>query len=428
MSVLTYGEGANALAFGSEGWLSLGWDQGEWMDPTRTDAMGVHFMIAGQCIFNGLIPPLAKNGGVNPIFPADDAYGAIERFNATKGEYIQPASAAATIRNLGYFMQPRQTLRFTVNGVNMLPQTSRADANNGPKPLRCNFKQINESSFLVDLAIEAWFCETKPNQAGGKILSHRWTETASYDRHFYTSKTRRGKLIISSETDPSQLAIGGIDGLRESLITTSIDASFIREGGSEYTLGPTGLELDYRCGPDVEQFRMCPDGTTQSDGKMNVKSQRMGSPGRLQNCWVRLRGPKTAASAPRNLIQTATKICYQKLRLNGGFFPTEATFEEDLWHNEVMVSMAGWCKPKNVQDQKWLTLEQSMQGFGQTVTGQVGLRPPDPGTRGTANVLLHAAAYHDPRLAQTLNRKDNSVSEDGAPPFGSGFTITIPGG
>jgi hypothetical protein len=128
------------------------------------------------------------------------------------------------------------------------------------------------------------------------------------------------------------------------------------------------------------------------------------------------------------MIKTATVIAYQKCKLNGGFFPNKADFKENLWNNEVMVSLSGMCKPANAKDKKWLTLEESMKGFGQTVKFQVGNKSPDPGTRGTADVLLHAAAYHDPRLKQILERKTNSLNDSDGDAFGEALTINVPGG
>jgi len=218
-----------------------------------------------------------------------------------------------------------------------------------------------------------------------------------------------------------------IDSLRETLITTSIDKGCIRESSS-YVVSESGLEMSYVCGPDVEQFRMVPDGTTFADGECNITSQRMGTPGRFQTCWCLLQGPKRTESEPAKLVRTALAISYSKLRLNGGFFPTKADFKEKLWRNEVMVALTGFCRPPKQKDARQiLSLQEAMRGFGQVVPLQVGTKSPDPGTRGTANFLLHAAAFHDPRLAQTLNRLTNTV-KDGGTGFGTAIDTSTPGG
>ena len=378
MSILTY----NSVTAGPDGWLTLQFTNEAVMDPSGTDMECMKLAVSGHCY---LTSPWAPMSAVNNI-----------------GK--NPAEALPTLRLTTKFMEQRRSLSFKINGVELVPSTSTVDARNGPHPLRFNVLEITERAFLVDLAIESHWAEGTALSEGGVILSHRWREESLVDRHFLTKKSRKGRIAVSSATFNSSSNKNGLDNLRDTLTNCSIPKGFIRMN-SRYTVEESGLVMGYEH-QDEEQFRMCPDGSTEADGEMAVTTQRQGSPGRMQTCWVMLRGPKKVESEPAKLIKTAIAICYSKLRLNGGFFPIKAEFKEKLWRNEVFVALTGFCKTPL----KLLDLQDSLKGFGKVVPLQIGERSPNPGSRGTAELILHAAAYHDPTLAQALNQEDNTVN------------------
>lgn len=355
------------------------------MDPSGTDMECVKISISGHCYITApWVPQLTLEGANSP------------------GKTVQIMRASSK------FFEQRKTLSFIHGGVELIPTTSTVDARNGPHPLRFNILEITDKAFLVDLAIESHWAANTTNTEAGSILSHRWSEESVVDRHFLTTKTRKGRIAVASSEYNSSKKEKGLDQLRDTLVSCSIPRGFIRLK-SRYNVEESGVVMGYDH-IDEEQFRMCPDGSTEADGEMHVMTQRQGTPGRFQTCWVMLRGPKRDTSEPAKLIKTAVSICYSKLRLNGGFFPTKAEFKEKLWRNEVFVSLSGFCKSKV----KLLDLQESLKGFGKTVPLQVGFNSPNPGSRGTAGLLLHAAAYHDPTLGQTLVPSDNSVKATGA--------------
>ena len=347
-----------------------------------------------------------------------------------------PSEAAVKIRNVSQWSKPRQKLSFTVHGQEMIPSsTKNLDSRNGPLPGPMRLRHMPEQGFVVDLSIVSHWAESTPNDQAGAILSSRWRDDVTIDRDLLSKRTRRGKVIVSSSSYYSPGGQGTTDGLRETLVTCSIDPGFVRES-SHYDLAENGLELSYEL-VDQELFRMFPDGTTGAVGTMITGSQIMGTPGRPQIVSVTLKGPKLAASSPQQLISQATAIATLKGRLNGGFFPTKATFKENLWNpNEVTVTLEGMAKkPTGANAQVFLGIEATLNGFGQIVAGQIGATSPGAGgvtatlgTRGSANILLHAAAYQDPTLAKTLNKMTNSIVQGASRQNPLGAASKVPGG
>lgn len=396
MSKLTY----NGLVFDSDGWQTLGFNQEAIYDESNTDLECVKITIAGHCV-------LSQCPGRAPFLP---------------GAVGDPAATAlAKTRLTSAFMKPQQSISFTVNGTEMMPSSSTIDARNGPRPLRCNVISITEGAFLCDVAIESHWVETSPagsdgdgNQLKnevGQILSHRWSETAKIDLNFYTTKTRTGKIVVSSAAYNSKKGIF-LDKLRETLITTSIEPGFVRLD-SQYTVHPNGLEMRYSI-VDQERFRLPPAPASDAEGDYTITTQMTNGPGRFVTCRIKLTGPKKVQSNPGILMKAALGIALNQCRKAGGFFPTKVDFHEQLYRNEVEVMVAGRLnqQKRNRSEKKTLNLEAGLKNIGMAPLGsERGLaRSPDPGTRGTANLLLRAAAFHDPSLGQTLDRTDNSVS------------------
>ena len=424
MSVLVYTPpGGGAITFGPQGWETMEFVQEPWYEPSQTDCLGVKITISGDWILSAPVPPISSGivlSGSTNVFDG-------------------PAAALPTLRMVGNWARPRGTLSFKENGVEMIPTppTGKADAKNGPLPGPMRITRLTEKTFRCSLSIVSHWAESAANSEGGLVLSSRWRDSVAIDQDQLSRRTRTGKVIVSS----SSYITGGsiIDDLRDTLICTSILPGFIREA-SNYTLSESGLELSYDF-VDQEQFRMCPTLSTFAEGSMLVSTQRMGSPGRMQTVNVTLRGPKKQESNPTELASIAMGICFRKGQLNGGFFPTKADLRESLWKNEVSVTLQGMARPprkvkakyrnkRSAKDffQKFLSLEASLKGFGKTVAGQVGTKSPDPGTRGTGNILLHAAAYNDPTLAKTLSKLDNSLQQGQSRANPNGKTMQVPGG
>ena len=424
MSIMTYTPpGGGPLVFGPQGWETLSFNQEPWYEESQTDCMGVKITIEGNFLLSAPVPPISS--GIS--------------FGGSVSVFDGPAAALPTLRMVGEWAKPRGTLSFKENGVEMIPSppTGKPDDRNGPLPGPMRITRLTEKTFRCSLSIVSHWAENTANNITGNPLSSRWRDSVTIDQDQLSTRTRQGKVIVSS----AAFITGGsiLDDLRDTLICTSIMPGFIREK-SEYEQSLNGLELSYSF-VDREWFRMVPTGTTYAEGSMTVSTQRMGSPGRQQVVRVTLRGPKKKESAPEILGSLAAAICFRKGRLNGGFFPTKMDCTEAMWKNEVSVTMQGMARPPRrvkgekrdrkgakASFQKFLSLEASLKGFGKTVTDQVGPRSPDPGTRGTANILLHAAAYNDPTLAKTLNRSDNSLVQGASRASPAGQSNVVPGG
>jgi len=387
MATLTY----NGITFGPSDWYTLSFSQEAIYDTSGTDLMYVKFDISGQALL------------ATPLRP-------------TAGDAV-PATTLTKIRTVKDFMQPRKTLSFKLGTTEVIPTTSTVDAKNGPLPQYINVIEVTDAALMCNFRIIAHFAENSPNSEAGVIVSHRWTDRVEIDKSFYSRRTRQGKVVVSLSAFNSSKA--RIEDLRESLITTSIQKGFTRER-SMYVRSENGLEMSYEI-VDLEQFRLPPAPASDADGYFAATTQRMGSPGRQAMCSVTLRGPKKQEANPLVLMKLAIAIAYQKLRANGGFFPNKADFKEALYRNEVSTTLSGFIKPEGNLE-KFMSLAASCKGIGIDPVGSDGgiqTASPDPGTRGTAGILLQAAAFHDPTLAQTLNKATNTVvPAGGASPVG----------
>ena len=385
MSVLVY----NGITFGPDGWRTLSFSQEAMSDASDTETECMKITITGECILAKKYPPEVTDG---------------------------PAAKMPGIRAVkAGFMQRRKGLSFKCNGVEMIPSMPSnytVDCRSGPVPLYFNATMITEGSFVCQLAIESYWAEASPLAESGKILSHRWRETVEIDENLYSHKTRSGKVVISANYSRGKF----LDGLRDSLITTSIDPGFLRTS-AEYTISESGLHLDYTI-KDSEQYRMPPFPAATAQGNFQSTTQRTGSPGRRCEAAFTLTGSKKPEAAPSVLVDTALLIAGEKCKDNGGFFPFSASFHEDSYRNQVTVKLGGMTAPVGGKAGKGGILLMATDAIGTTPRGS---NQRDPviarEVRGTANLLLHAAAYHDPTLAQTLNREDNQVDPrfDGVP-------------
>ena len=385
MSVLTY----NGISFGPDSWQTLSFNQEALADGSYTETECVRIVITGEILLTE---------------PYDNMAG---------------ASAVSSYRTLsGGFMERRKRLSFKVNGREMIPSAS-IDCKNGPIPNYFNVIQLNAGAALCQLKITSHWAEATGNNEAGKILSHRWKESASIDVNLLTAKTRIGKLVVSS-SEYNGDGTGQLDAdLRHTLVTTSVPKGFLRTS-AEYTIHENGLEMTYTI-KDVEQFRMPPNPATTAEGGFTAMAQKLGKPGRRCEARYTLRGPKDAKADPADMCRQALGICFSKCRANGGFFPEKAVFAENSYRNEVTVTLTGHNKPILVKDAaKFFSLLMARRSVGLPPKGSepgaaVAARP----VYGTANVLLHAAAYHDPTLAQTLNKQNNQVRPtDGGIPGG----------
>lgn len=359
-----------------------------------------------------------------------------------------PQTSMVNIR--AALLHPRHTLSFKVNNIELIPALPTAlpgtDSRGGPHPRSCVIKQLNEGAFLIDYEIEGDYIEPVFVQGGAApsgptdfttytgILSHRWRETSTIDELFYTHKTRQGKIVIAGNDNVN------LDALRESLVTTSIDPGF-RRINSRYTVADDGLSMAYEI-EDVETFREPPAPSVKAEGEYIETSPSLGRPFKTIDLRIKLSGCKTSDQG--DMIRVAFLIARQRLfnAAKVATLPAQSVLRASIYENEIELRISAKAQPEKARfglaeaaaiiavanGRKPGVMAGDLGRFADPPNGSgPGTLPPDPGTRGTANVLLHAAAYSDPFLQTTLDRNTNQlvVTPNGTLVNAPGY---IPGG
>ena len=333
--------------------------------------------------------------------------------NALASSAGNPATIMKMVR--ARLMTRRKRLTFTFNGIDALPAfipetDSGVDADNGPIPMHCQCIDMENGSWMISYRIRASYWDRPQNQASqgnqviysgndqtpSPVLNNRWSETVSLDRRQYSTKVRTGKIRIRSDN------VQGFtpDMLRSQFCVLSLPEGFLRES-SEYTVTPDGLCLQYTI-RDREQHRMPPEPAFEApEAYYSEDCGRMGA-FRHGECLVSLAGDKITSAA--SLIKTAVGVAITKLVDNGA--TTKANqlnlmagrIRQELYENRVTVYFRALLPPTKKRLDRTL-----LGGFNTRVRGSTGTSPVPPYLdRGTASMLLQAAAYYDPNLGREL--------------------------
>lgn len=376
-----------------------------WED-SQTDFYLSRFIIECQCVINSNYLPLLAPSLVN-------AAG------------VAITTNPADIQNIIYqkLMTPRSTLSLTMNGVNLIPTSlggGTPDAKSGPQPQRCVFTALTNTSFILTWSCIAhyWVNNTQAaatsatvtNTPGNKVLYNRWSEVQEIDNCNRSTYTRSGKFVIRSDNPEGKI----VDEMRNQMAVVGVRPSFLRKS-SRYAVDKSGLALEYIV-VDHEVFKKPPSPAFEANGEYTESVGRM-APYRLCTATVRLKGSNQTDQM--SLVETAVKVVAAKLRLRGGQFVALAGGDEKagiatLESARLMIKM---------YDNEVEFTAQAMIGAGatETILGTFNafstantVTPyheenyqPDYKSRGSANILLHAAAYYDPSLAGT------GVNDDG---------------
>lgn len=313
-------------------------------------------------------------------------------------------------------LKPRKTLSVKFNGVDLIPQrpagiTGTVDDKNGPQPQRCTITQLTDTTFIITFHIIAHYWEnnktnsTSPaatNRVANPIVYNRWTETAEIDQSQYTRRIRDGRFAIRSNNKDGLTA----DFYRHFAVV-GVPEGFIREN-SQYVISPDGLSVQYRV-VDKEVFIKPPSPAYEATGYYTETAVKLAL-WRRGEVQIRLRGKKDTPQ--QSLIQAAIGIVVQKLSSNitGAtdkfYFLTwleEAVMRINLFDNEVTFSARIILPPSKESDQ----ITNYIQGIWGFDAARLAIQPipltptatrAKPFTRGTAKLLLQAAAYYDPNL------------------------------
>lgn len=370
---------------------------------------------------------------------------------------LAPAATnnAADLMKVVYtrLMQRRQELSYTFNGVELIPQPQEgndgiADAANGPKPVRCTYSRLNNVTFLVNYQIRASYwvnpnvtvaapaggnpgSVTLVNKPGNLVLSNRWSEEVELDQCDFSRRTREGTLVIRSDNVNGAIA----DQVRSTMAVVSVPRGFLRES-SRYRVSPDGLSLQYRT-VDVEKHKQPPTPAFKADGEYTETTTKMGAL-RFHECWIRLEGSK---NTPQDqLVLAAVSTVNKKLRSRGAPIvapiPPGTTLAVVDYSNLTVGMFDNWVRyhvrAMNMADANRLFGMASLgtgAGMGALLAparmGDTGVAltqlvttpnsnpeyTPAYQDRGTARLVLQAAAYYDPSLTgTTLQRNFGQLS------------------
>lgn len=329
------------------------------------------------------------------------------------GNDASPANLMRTVRNR--LLAKRKRLSFKFNGVEMIPNNGlvgTVDAYNGPDPQSCDIIELNNTTFLFVYHIIAHYIECTTSALGtgtsasslNPVIYNRWTETVDIDNRDFSTRTRTGTVMIRSDNVNGQI----VDQLRAPMAVVGIPAGFLRQS-SQYTTSPDGLKLQYRI-VDREQYIMPPEPAFEADGEYIESISRKGA-FRTGEARVRLRGSKN--SDKTKLIETALAVCVSKVvidindptKLAKGFsIPDSSSIRCSLYDNEVEARIRVLMKPRT--DVTGKARYKALWGYDfQGMAKTIPVNPPIPPNtvRGSASLLLQAAAYYDPCLVSEMD-------------------------
>lgn len=375
---------------------------------------------------------------------------------------VQNVTNPAAIMRLIYslLMKPRKELSITFNGVELIPQAQRGlpgmvDAKNGPKPHSCNIIRLTDTTFLIVYRIVAHYWENNSvnesvpggitNEVGNNVLYNRWTEQVDIDGKNFSTRVRDGVFAIRSDNASGFIA----DQVRNQMAVVGIPKFFLREN-AQYAVSADGLTLRYQI-RDKEVFKNPPTPAFTADGSWTLSAPALGNPVSQVTCQVRLEGDSNTNQDI--LIARGIQICFQKiLSLAAGkvnsIIPTLCTIRAGFYSNWVDIH---WAARLSVVNQAVLVAAGSVgmivaqvstptvsniiktdgnalsftpfsdidnsSGAGNKNQGSTDYLPPYQ-LRGTANLLLQAAAYYDPNGVNT-NLRTRFI----APPTNTTFEL-----
>ncbi len=317
--------------------------------------------------------------------------------------------------------QHRKALSLSIMGQEQIPHVDgnegTVDSMNGPKVMACEMQYLSETSWLLTFHVTTWYWEQTEglqnltNEPGNNVLYNRWSETVDIDDLGYSTRTRSGKYVIRSDNDEGIIA----DEVRANMAIVGIPPGFLRTG-SNYTVDPSGLGISYTV-TDREYFRPPPSPAFKAQGQA---AYIFTGPGGIPHRSVSLTLSAGKNVSQAQLISTAMAVAGSKMNLvvnevvvGGGLaviqqvdvgdvisVPSSVQIVVSLYENVVSVEMSGLAQGADA----------GVAGRFQTTGGVnpdgMATAPYPPGTqglpayldRGSAGLLLHAAAYWDPNL------------------------------
>lgn len=358
-------------------------------DASDTDWCYTRFDIAYQCFINTdylseLIP------GANPA------------------DFDSPADIVMVLWQT--LMARRKLLTIDFNGAPLIPDLAgvqgTVDARNGPIPKRCHFAMMTDTTYIMTYELTAHYWlnlssvggEGDTNEPGNPVLFNRWTESVEIDENNRSTRTREGTFRIRSDNAQGATA----DTMRTQMAVVSVPTGFLRLP-STYTVSKDGLSIDYRV-TDKEVYKMPPKPAFTAVGDFTEIGTKGGA-WRTGVVSLRLTGDNATSQA--DLIKAAVSIATRKLAINGAqgllfgtvgaSVPWDSRLRVGMYDNYVEFSLSVLL----MADRQRLNGLEGFNGTALTFTPGTDGEPvytPAYRDRGTASILLQAAAFYDPSL------------------------------
>lgn len=394
-------------------------------------------------IYNGITLPYAYHTNFRQEVVYDDMGGTdwvCTKFdievqavvNADYANLLAPALAGKT-DSAAVFMkavrkallQPRRQLQVRFNEVDLIPANTAGngtvDVRNGPQPQHCTITQLTNVTFLVTYRIIAHYWENNSvdpaaalpenivtNATGNNVLFNRWTDSVELDDLGFSKRIREGKFVIRSDNRQALIA----DEVRSQMAVVGVPAGFVRESAT-YTVSPDGLAIMYRL-VDKEVFKNPPFPAFKATGTYS-ESSAMGGPLRYLEVNLKLEGPKNVSQD--RLISLATAIAMSKVGKQIKILNPRNPRDVIPLHQGIRVGMyENWVElllrvQTPVTQERTVGIAANLNRMTYTPGSDAvvanGPTAPTPAytDRGTASLLLQAAAYYDPSILATQINK-----------------------
>ena len=314
--------------------------------------------------------------------------------------------------------ESRKQLRFYNDADGNLPlieapkNNSHVDAKNGPIPRKVQvLKVVGDKALLIRYVVDCWLCDC-PGGTINPFQSHRWKDSVTMDKRFFSTRTRTGKIIVRADADINP------DTLRYVTVeqTGAVPHGFKREK-ADYFLGDDGLSLNYTF-VDKEMYLQPPWPSCDAEGEY-IESSPMHGAIRYGEARVHLEGPKIGLEADRQLgkevlLMRAIQMAVVMSSLADANGQQQAGTKVFLRHAAIRTKLND-----NVVDVLIQTdiTQLAARKAGMPLTLErftrypPGMPPnalsPEGGTRGSAGLMLIAAALGDPCM-QTPTQEERT--------------------
>lgn len=169
-----------------------------------------------------------------------------------------------------------------------------------------------EANYWINQSTDELERVTNPNKnlPGNVVLYNRWTESVQIDEENRTVKKRTGKLMIRSDNVKGWIP----DFVRASMAVVGLPPGNFLRHRSEYTVSEDGLGLSYDI-TDREVFRLPPPPAFKAEAEYAEQGTK-GDGKRFLSFRIKLWGDNNTSQV--DLIKTCAAIAFFKIESRGG--------------------------------------------------------------------------------------------------------------